>query len=102
MTYDPKRIWNIAAAEITLPTGAGYFLYLKVPTATGIEETEFIVDESEHIDPLKFAGYVLYKWGYIHPPVDGVRQVSMLWGNAKQQVSAVQSTGSNAYAWFIS
>lgn len=91
MTYDPKRAWNIAATEITLPDSDGYFLYIKVPTAAGENTSEFIVDKG-YVVPSRDAGYFICPWGYIHPPVEGVREYSPYWGN-KKGVSLEKATG---------
>ena len=42
-----------------------------------------VITSKQHIDPKRDAGYIIYKLGYIHPVVEGSRDVSMLWGNVK-------------------
>lgn len=92
MTYDPKRAWNIAATEITLPDSDGYFLYIKVPTASGENTSEFIVDKG-YVVPSRDAGYFICPWGYIHPPVGGSREYSPYWGNKRG------ANGQSAYVY---
>jgi len=81
--YDPTREWDIAETALTLPNDNGHFLYLKVPTADDVTTSEIIASEN-HVDPLFYDGYIVYKMGYINAVVDGRREVSMLWGNVKR------------------
>ena len=81
-TYDPSRSWVVSATNLTIANNNGHWLYLKVPTAVGLTSSELFASES-HIDPLRDEGYIIYKWGHVHPVVNGSREVSMTWGNVK-------------------
>lgn len=40
-----------------------------------------VITSKDHIDPKSEDGFIIYKIGYIHPPNNGARRASMLWGN---------------------
>lgn len=53
--------------------------------------TSEIIVSNNHIDPKRDDGYMIVKLGYIHPPVSGKRQVSLLWGNDKKSDGATSA-----------
>ena len=95
--YDPSRSWVVSATNLTIANNNGHWLYLKVPTAAGVTSSELFASES-HIDPLRDVGYIILKWGYVHPVVNGSREVSMLWNNVKggDGVAQIQSDWNQA------
>ena len=55
--------------------------------------TSEIIVSQDHIDPKHEDGFIIYKIGYVHPPRDGVREASMIWGNAKSGIQDAPANG---------
>ena len=99
--YDPTRTWTIAAATLTAATdNVGYFVYAKIPTATGETVAEIILDEN-HLWAKSIDNYILYKLGYLGKVESGARKLSVLWGMSAGNIPDLSPYALKSEQYFV-